>query len=94
MLKGCWSFFSPGFITIGGLNHIAWLASVARIEVVEEVACLANACEDWHWFFLGECLEFSDDFSHEQLASDVGYVEGQSARWRIIVVEQTGLIYT
>ena len=92
MLKGCWSFFSPGFIAIGALKQIAWLVSVARVEAVEEVARLGNTSEDWHWLFLRKCLEFSDDFSHVQLTSDVGYVEGQSASGRFLVVEHANLI--
>jgi hypothetical protein len=86
------SVISPSLISIRILVGVARLALIATIEVVEQVASLADSGVELHRLLDGHGLEVAVLLPHVQLSRVILHIEGQRADAHLISIENVDFI--
>lgn len=86
------SVVSPSLIPIRVLVVVTRLALIATVEVIEQVACLANSRVELHRLLHGHGLEVAELLSHVELCCVILDVEGQRADAHLVRIEDVDFI--
>lgn len=86
------SVISPSLVPIGIFVGVERLAVIPSIEVVEQVACLADPRVELHRLLNRHGLKVTVLLPHVQLSRVIFHIEGQCADAYLFIVEDVDFI--